>query len=74
MDDLNGLDIIDYLINKLVLDIDPSRTGPGKISNQSFIRGMGQIGIFSENVEKPARLAVLNRRVTASLHLFWLAW
>ena len=52
LDDLNGLDVIHDLINKTVLDIDPSRTGPGKFSDQFFIWGMGYVRIFSQNLKK----------------------
>jgi hypothetical protein len=35
-DDLNGLDVIEDLINEAMLNVDPARISPGQVSDQFF--------------------------------------
>jgi hypothetical protein len=50
--DLHRLDIIQNLVNEPMLDIDPSGTCAGEISQQLLVWRRTLIGIFSQDFEE----------------------
>lgn len=51
-DDLDGLDVVQHLVHKSVLDSDPAREGAGEVSNESLVRRGILIGILFEDFKK----------------------
>ena len=58
--DLDGLDVVQHLVHKPVLDGDPARYGTGKVSNESLVwRGI-LMGIPCQDFEQVQRLVIFS--------------
>lgn len=51
-DDFDGLDVIENLINKAMLNIDPPRICSGQVTDRFFERGRVLVGVFGRNSQK----------------------
>jgi hypothetical protein len=57
-DDFHRPDVIQYLVNQTMLDIDSPRAGAGQVTHQFLERWRRLIGIFSEKVEQALGLGL----------------
>ena len=55
-DDLDGLEVVEDLVDEAVLDVDSAGAGAGQVADESLVPRRGLVGILAQNVEEPLSL------------------